>query len=216
MSILSIIVIIIVILLAVTLHEAMHAFAGYWLGDDTARLSGRLTLNPLAHLDPFGSIILPGFLVFLNITGVPAPIFGAAKPVPFNPNRVKYGDWGAALVALAGPMTNFLFALIGGLALRFSPISDLSTTYAIAELFVVVNLGFFVFNMIPFPPLDGSRVLYAISPESVRDVLRRIESGGLMFVFLFIILFSGSLGSVSGGGIEFFYELIVGTSNGML
>ena len=94
-----------VILFSMTLHEAMHGFVAYFLGDDTAKLEGRLTLNPIKHIDPFLTILLP---LMLAIVG--APIFGGAKPVPFNPNRVRYEEWGAAFVALAGPLTNFILA----------------------------------------------------------------------------------------------------------
>src|SRR6478752_4718560 len=102
-----IILIIIIILLSMTLHEAMHAFTSFWLGDDTAKLQGRLTLNPIKHIDPFLTLILP-----LGLAIVGAPIFGGAKPVPFNPDRVRGGEWGAALIAVAGPLTNLLIAFI--------------------------------------------------------------------------------------------------------
>ena len=105
-DIVNILIVLVVILLSMTLHEAMHAFMGYFLGDDTAKAQGRLTLNPLKHIDPFMTILLP---ILLALTPG-APIFGGAKPVPFNPNRVRYGEWGAALVAVIGPLTNFLFA----------------------------------------------------------------------------------------------------------
>ena len=96
-----------VILFSMTLHEAMHAFVGYWLGDDTAKNEGRLTLNPIKHIDPFLTILLPLGLALLG-----GPIFGGAKPVPFRPDQVRWGDWGAALVALGGPLTNFFIAFV--------------------------------------------------------------------------------------------------------
>lgn len=201
----GIVVVIGTILLAVTLHEAMHAYAGYWLGDDTAKLNGRLTLNPIAHLDPFGSLILPLLLYVLGL-----PIFGAAKPVPFNPNRVRHGDYGAAMVALAGPLTNLLLAIVVGLTLRFGTLDSGMLLYDIFQLFVYVNLGFFVFNMIPFPPLDGSRVLYALAPEPVRDVMRRIESYGILGVFILIMFLSGPIGVFMGRSIDALYTVIAG------
>ena len=103
----EIIIVLLVILFSMTLHEVMHGFVAYWLGDDTAKLQGRLTLNPIKHIDPFLTILLP---IFLTIAG--GPIFGGAKPVPFNPARVKYDEWGAALVAVAGPLTNFVIAFV--------------------------------------------------------------------------------------------------------
>jgi len=202
---LGVTIVIITVLLAVTLHEAMHAYAGFWLGDDTAQLHGRLTLNPIKHLDPFGSLILP---VFLFIFGL--PVFGAAKPVPFNPNRVRYGDYGAAMVALAGPLTNLLFALAAGLTLRFGALELGTIGYEIFNLFVNVNLGFFVFNMIPFPPLDGSRLLYALAPDGVRDVMRRIESYGIVGVFILIMFLSGPIGDFIGRAIMALRSIIIG------
>lgn len=175
-----------------TLHEVMHGFVAYYLGDDTAKLQGRLTLNPLHHIDPFLTIILP---IFLLLAG--GPVFGGAKPVPFNPARVRYDEWGAALVALAGPLTNLVIAFLGfGVAVLFGvDIVNFNATSlfdAVLILLVQVNLGFFVFNMIPVPPLDGSRVLYALAPEFVRSGMEAIERFGVMFVFA-IVLFANQL-----------------------
>ena len=180
-----------VILLSMTLHEAMHAFMGYFLGDDTAKAQGRLTLNPIKHIDPFMTILLP---VILALTPG-APIFGGAKPVPFNPNRVRYGDWGAALVAIAGPLTNFLIAF---LAFGVGVLSGVITSQGveatlvgqIITLTISVNLGFFVFNMLPIPPLDGSRVLYALAPETVRRGMEMVERYGVMVVFAIVLIAS--------------------------
>lgn len=180
-----------VILLSMTLHEAMHAFMGYFLGDDTAKAQGRLTLNPIKHIDPFMTILLP---VILALTPG-APIFGGAKPVPFNPNRVRYGDWGAALVAIAGPLTNFLIAFLAfGIGVLSGVITSqgVETTLVgqIIMLTMSVNLGFFVFNMLPIPPLDGSRVLYAFAPEAVRRGMEMIERYGVMVVFAIVLIAS--------------------------
>lgn len=187
-NILEIAIILGVILVSMTVHEAMHAFMGYWLGDDTAKRQGRLTLNPIKHIDPFLTILLP---LLLAISG--GPIFGGAKPVPFNPDRVKYDEWGAALVALAGPLTNFVLAFISfGAALLLGLDSGLGQVLLTAT---VVNLGFFVFNMIPLPPLDGSRVLYALAPEFVRRGMEAIEQFGIIFIFLIVLLASPLIGS---------------------
>ncbi len=180
-----------VILLSMTLHEAMHAFMGYFLGDDTAKAQGRLTLNPIKHIDPFMTILLP---VILALTPG-APIFGGAKPVPFNPNRVRYGDWGAALVAIAGPLTNFLIAFLAfGIGVLSGVITSqgVETTLVgqIIMLTMSVNLGFFVFNMLPIPPLDGSRVLYAFAPEAVRRGMEMIERYGVMVIFAIVLIAS--------------------------
>ena len=180
-----------VILLSMTLHEAMHAFMGYFLGDDTAKAQGRLTLNPIKHIDPFMTILLP---VILALTPG-APIFFFFLPVPFNPNRVRYGDWGAALVAIAGPLTNFLIAF---LAFGIGVLSGVITSQGVEATLVgqiimltmSVNLGFFVFNMLPIPPLDGSRVLYAFAPEAVRRGMEMIERYGVMVIFAIVLIAS--------------------------
>lgn len=211
--ILSLVIIFGVILVSMTLHEAMHGFIAYWLGDDTAKLQGRLTLNPLKHIDPFLTILLP---LMLAIVG--APIFGGAKPVPFNPDRVRYDEWGAALVALAGPLTNFVLAFVFfgiGTLLGFHMASfSYSSPLEMALMYgVVVNLGFFVFNMIPIPPLDGSRVLYALAPEFVRRGMEFIEQYGLIFVFILVIFASSLIGTlmqtVIGGIIDLFAKIFI-------
>ena len=185
-----ILVVIGVILFSMTLHEALHGYMAYWLGDDTAKHSGRLTLNPIKHIDPFMTILLP---LILAMSG--APIFGGAKPVPFNPARLKYDEWGAALVALAGPLTNFILAFVGfGALAMFNP-PEASVASTVLSVFVLVNLGFFVFNMIPVPPLDGSRVLYALAPDGVRRGMEWIERYGLMLILIIVLVGSSILGS---------------------
>ena len=192
-----------VVLLSMTIHEAMHAFAGYWLGDTTARDEGRLTLNPLAHIDPFLTILLP---LLLAISGL--PVFGGAKPVPFNPYRVRYGEFGAALVGAAGPLTNLVLAFLsfGLYVLAGTPSAD-TLLGLILQAAIYVNLGFFIFNSIPIPPLDGSRVLYALAPDGARRVMEVIEQYGVWFVFAIIFLFNQQLGQFMAGAINFFVNL---------
>ena len=209
MDIQYIVTVIGVILLSMTLHEAMHAFMGYWLGDDTAQREGRLTLNPIKHIDPILTIALP---VILAIIG--APIFGGAKPVPFNPDRVRYDEWGAALVALAGPLTNLILAFVayGVFALTGGVDGPLANFLMIA---VMVNLGFFVFNMLPIPPLDGSRVVYALAPEFVRRGMEAIERAGLLVIFLLVMVASGVIGALMStimGAILSAFRVIFGVS----
>lgn len=202
MDITYIAVVIVVILLSMTLHEAMHAFMGYWLGDDTAKLQGRLTLNPIKHIDPFLTILLPVMLAILQ-----GPIFGGAKPVPFNPDRVKYEEWGAALVAIAGPLTNLLIAFIMFgiyVLVGFPQEGFLALLLSTA---VTVNLGFFIFNMIPIPPLDGSRVLYALAPDFIRRGMEAIEQFGLIVVFLIVFLASSMIGLFMQSSIGFFVSV---------
>lgn len=194
MDLTDILVVIGVILFSMTLHEAVHGFVAYWLGDDTAKHSGRLTLNPIKHIDPFMTIILP---VVLAISGM--PIFGGAKPVPFNPSSLKFGEWGAAMVAAAGPLTNFLLAFIGFAFIAvLKPVAG-SIELLILSVFVVVNLGFFVFNMLPIPPLDGSRVLYALAPDFARRGMEAVERFGILFIFAIVLVASPVLGHFMSG-----------------
>ena len=188
-----------VILLSMTFHEAMHGFVAYWLGDDTAKVQGRLSLNPIKHIDPFMTLILP---VILAVSGL--PIFGGAKPVPFNPYNVRFGEWGAALVALAGPLTNFVIAFIsfGIWTLVGTPTHSIE-----GEIFgalVSVNLGFFIFNLIPIPPLDGSRVLYALAPEFIKRGMEFIERYGIIVVFAIVLIAGSGLGTFMATVINFF------------
>ena len=172
-----------IVVIALTIHEFCHAWAGHMLGDITAKSEGRLTLNPMAHIDPFSTLLLPAALIFL---GSPV-VFGAAKPVPFNPYAVRYGKWGAALIAVAGPLSNLLMATVVGLYLRVFEISGITGQFLLQ--FVLINLAFFVFNMIPIPPLDGSRVLYAVLPSSLQDVMDQIEKYGVIVIFAVLIIF---------------------------
>jgi Zn-dependent protease len=208
--ILNLVIVLGVILVSMTLHEAMHAFVAYWLGDDTARREGRLTLNPIKHIDPFLTIILP-----LGLALVGAPIFGGAKPVPFRPDQVKGGDWGAALVALGGPLTNLFIAFITfGIGVVSGIITtggvEISLAGTIIMTMISVNLGFFVFNILPIPPLDGSRVLYALAPEFVRTGMRFIEQYGIILVFGLVLLAGPLLGAYMTEVINFFLTLFSG------
>ncbi len=191
-----------VILVSMTLHEAMHAFVGYWLGDDTAKLEGRLTLNPIKHIDPFLTVLLPLMLALVG-----GPIFGGAKPVPFNPARVRYDEWGAALIAVAGPLTNLFIAFIsfGIFVVAGLPMDGFFALLLHAMIYV--NLGFFVFNIIPIPPLDGSRILYALAPEFVRRGMEMIERYGIVVVFAIVLLASPLIGAFMAGAINFFITL---------
>lgn len=201
-DIVQIVIVLGVILFSMTLHEAMHAFVAYWLGDDTAKREGRLTLNPIKHIDPFLTILLP---VTLAIIG--GPIFGGAKPVPFRPDMVKGGDWGAALVAIGGPLTNLFIAFIffGIWAMLGYPLAGIGPQ--ILQTAIMVNLGFFIFNMIPIPPLDGSRVLYALAPEFVRTGMRFLEQYGIIVIFALVLVASPLIGAFMSGAIDFFVNL---------
>lgn len=171
------------ILLSMGIHEMMHAFTAHWLGDTTAADMGRLTLNPLKHVDIITTVLLPVLLILLGL-----PPFFAAKPVPFNPARVKFEEFGAALIGLAGPLTNFVLAALGALIFRAAGIGAAVSVQDFLIIFVQVNIAFFVFNLIPFPPLDGSRVLYAVAPEWLQDIMYRIESLGFLSIIVFMLI----------------------------
>ncbi len=206
-----IVLILIIILCSVILHELAHGVVAYWLGDSTAKEAGRLTLNPIKHIDPYMSVLVP---VVLYIIG--APVFGGAKPVPVNYRNLKWHEWGMALVALAGPLTNFLLAFLSFLIGHFTGwlygAGGELVKFIFTEL-VLVNLGFLLFNLIPVPPLDGSRILYAISPDSVRNFLNQIERYGFIIVYALILIFGNLFSSLMINGVDgildFFY-LIVG------
>ena len=156
-------------------------------------VNGRLTLNPIKHIDPLLTIVLP---VLLAIFGL--PIFGGAKPVPYNPNKVKGGEWGAALVAVAGPLTNLILAFACYLALALMPSGAPAILQLILYYGTTVNLGFFAFNILPVPPLDGSRVLYAVAPEGFQRVMDAIERTGLLLIFIIVLVASPVLSRLMG------------------
>ena len=192
------IIIVSIIVFSMVLHELAHGCVAYLLGDTTAKDDGRLTLNPLKHLDPFMSVILPLALFFMG--GV---VFGGAKPVPVNFSKVRGREWGMALVALAGPFTNFLIAFIAFLVGHFTGcIYDGSFGGFVCTEFVLINLGFMVFNLIPIPPLDGSRVLYVLMPDGVRDFMNGMEKYGLIVVYILILLGGGVFTTIMTGAIS--------------
>ena len=190
-SLVGLVVVFGALLVAMTTHEAMHGFVAHKLGDDTAHAAGRLTLNPLKHIDLITTILLPLLLIAMNL-----PPFFAAKPVPFNPWKVKYHEFGAALVALAGPFTNLALAIAVALGIRLSGLAVGTEAYAVLSVFIQINIALFVFNMIPFPPLDGSRLLYAVAPEPLQKLMQQIESFGFGAIFVFMFLLFPLLGPV--------------------
>lgn len=186
-NLLDIFIILLIILVSVILHELSHGLVAYWLGDNTAKEAGRLTFNPIKHIDPYMSILVPVILFILR-----APVFGGAKPVPINTRNLKWGEWGMALVAIAGPLTNLLLAFVMFLIGHFTGWlygAGGSLPEFFFYEFVIINLGFMIFNILPVPPLDGSRVLYAIAPDGFRTVLENVERYGVIIVYALILLF---------------------------
>lgn len=169
------------LVIAISLHEMMHSVVGYWLGDDTAKSHGRISLNPLRHIDPLTTVALPLVLVLIGL-----PPFAAARPVPVNMYRLKFEEFGMALVGLAGPLTNLFLALFFGLILKVAQPTGWLESFLIMN--VSINTGLCIFNLIPFPPLDGSRVLYAFAPEFLQDIMMRIERMGFAAIFFFILV----------------------------
>ncbi len=210
MNIGYLIIVLIIIVGSVILHELSHGIVAYWLGDHTAKDAGRLSLNPIKHIDPVMSILVPVVLYILK-----APVFGGAKPVPIDTRNLKWNEWGMALVAAAGPFTNFLLAFIFFLIGHFTGAlygAGGETVNFIFDELVFINLGFMIFNLIPVPPLDGSRILYAIAPDFFRDILITIEQYGVFIVYLLILFFSEAMSHLMigamNGVLSFFYMLV--------
>ena len=192
---------IIVLVFSAIIHEYMHGFAALQLGDNTAKNAGRLTLNPLAHLDWFGSFFLPLIMI---ISGV-GFVFGWAKPVPYNPNNLRDKKYGDAKVALAGPLGNLIIAIFFGLCLRFLPFYNMTFTGLISVI-VGINLALMVFNLGPIPPLDGSKILAAFLPAEMREKYLNSERMGMILIILFVMLGGGLLMPI----INFLYKVIIG------
>lgn len=202
---------VVVIILSIIFHEVAHGYVAYWLGDPTAKYAGRLTLNPLPHIDPVGSILIPGLLA---ITGS-SFLVGWAKPVPINPYNLRYGSWGEGFVAFAGPATNIIIAVVAAMLLRFG-IIDITNDAAVSLAIMVVasNLSLALLNLIPIPPLDGSKVVAAFLPYQLERKYRQLESMtymlgpfGLLIVLIIIFnLLSPTLSAL----VRYFFALLTG------
>ena len=182
--------IILILLCSIVVHEVSHGLMADYLGDPTARLAGRLTLNPLKHLDPIGSVLVPLILIISRV-GI---VFGWAKPVPINPFNLRDKVYGQAKVAIAGPLANLLIALIFGIALRFLPFlfsGQTGTNLTIIFSYIVwINLILAIFNLLPIPPLDGSHILFAFLPERFEDLKMFLIQYQLFVLFFFIFFCS--------------------------
>ena len=208
----SYILIILALILSIVTPETAHGYVANWLGDPTARLAGRLTLNPLKHIDLWGSLIIPGILFFSG-SGI---LFGWAKPVPYNPYNLRNQKWGEALVAAAGPATNLLIAIAFGLLVRFSGLHLTTSFFLLTISIVQMNVMLAIFNLIPIPPLDGSKVLVAFLPIRAQmrfhEFAMRVQQFGLIGSFLLIFILVNLLWEPFSALINAVFMLITGVS----
>ncbi|MEK7660343.1 MAG: site-2 protease family protein [Patescibacteria group bacterium] len=180
-----------IFLMSVIAHEVSHGAVALALGDPTAKYEGRLTLNPIKHIDPWGSIVLP-LVSYLSFGFA----FGYAKPVPYNPYNLRNQQWGPAMVAVAGPLTNIVLAVAVAIIYRLLPeTSQYLMQYRDILAFVVsINIWLAIFNLVPIPPLDGSKVLAAVLPYRMRTIIDAIEAYGIIFLLIFVFFFVNLLG----------------------
>lgn len=205
---LPIIIIVAALLISLTLHEFSHGFAAYFQGDETAKRMGRLTLNPIPHIDPIGTLLVPALFLLPALipgSGIPAMLFGWAKPVPFNPYNFRDGKRGTFWVGVAGPLANAALFLLSGFALKYGFALVQPDNFLLEFLRVMMGLNFalMIFNLIPVPPLDGSQIFFSLLPLRIADIQHKIEMFGSQI--LMILLF-----------IEFAVYPIIGTTIGFL
>jgi Zn-dependent protease len=192
----------IVLLFSLVIHEVSHGQVALLLGDTTARDQGRLSLNPLVHLDPVGSVLVPLFLYI--VTAGQGPLFGWAKPVPVNPYNFRDQKWGILKVSLAGPLANFFIAVIFALLIRF--LSFPSQLIGLLEIIIIYNLLWGFFNLVPIPPLDGSQILFSFLPEKYGDIKNFLYQYGQFLLLLFIFFGFGLLNAI----VFWAYRLLLG------
>lgn len=226
----DLILLIIVLIMSAVVHEVAHGLAAFWLGDPTAKYMGRLTLNPLKHMDPWGSFLMPVILLVLSGGRF---FFASAKPVPYNPYNLRDQKYGPAIVGAAGPLSNIVIALVFGILLRIFILTGLvpagdamvlvgniftganligSGMSAVGIIFVMIiyiNILLAIFNLVPIPPLDGSKLLFAILPIREETKLN-LEQYGLIFIIPVILLLSGPIFSVIFAVEKFFFEFVLG------
>ncbi|MGH2674393.1 MAG: site-2 protease family protein [Actinomycetota bacterium] len=207
---LTVLYIVVTLVVAVVLHELSHGLVADRMGDSTPRAMGRLTVNPIRHVDPFGTVVLPGLLVLPYLFGRGGnPIFGYAKPMPVNPSNLRSPDRQLMLIAVAGPVTNVVLAAIGALGLRFvgfgaGALSDF------LGVWVSLNVLLAVFNIMPIPPLDGSKVLARFLPPRAREVYRSWEAYGALFMLAIFFLFPGAIFAIVSPVVDGLLSVLVG------
>ncbi|MBI1984488.1 MAG: site-2 protease family protein [Candidatus Wildermuthbacteria bacterium] len=199
-----------ILIFSVVIHEVSHGVVANSLGDPTAKNAGRLTLNPIPHIDPVGSVIVPLFLLLASSWQGGGIIFGWAKPVPINPFNFRDQKWGQLKVGLAGPASNFAIAIAFGLILRFFPLEIFGNSAfpSILGYIVRLNLLLGIFNLFPFPPLDGSHVLFSLLPRSFDALKILLSQYGFLLIFLLIFFFFGIISSL----IRLIFSFIAGAS----
>jgi Zn-dependent protease len=201
---------IVILVMSIVIHEVSHGFMAEYFGDNTARNAGRLTLNPIKHVDLFGSILLPAVLV---LTHSPF-LFGWAKPVPYNPNNLNNRKWGTIAVAAAGVLANFIIAIVFGIIIHLAPSFGLPPYnifsphpfYIITQAIVLINLALGIFNLVPIPPLDGSKILFSFLPERAFSFILAYEQYSLILLLVFIVFFADYLSPI----LAFLFHLVTG------
>lgn len=197
----------IILIFSIVIHEVSHGAMANYLGDSTAKYSGRLTLNPLKHLDPIGSVILPIILILMSAISGGGIIFGWAKPVPINPYNFRDQKYGQAKSALAGPAANLTIALAFGFLLRFFPSFFFSLNLAPLLTYIIyINILLAVFNLLPIPPLDGSHILFTFLPRGFESLKLFLSQYGMFLLLMFIFFFSHWLSLI----VRLVFNLIVG------
>lgn len=199
-----------ILIFSVVIHEVSHGYAALFLGDKTAQYAGRLTLNPVPHIDLFGSILIPAFLI---VFGSPF-VIGWAKPVPYNPYNLRDQKWGPAIVGAAGPGANILIAIVFGILVRLVTGigADVAGGFAlhfvtIASMIILLNIFLALFNLVPIPPLDGSKVLFSLLPYQWRNIQYFLESYGIFILLIFIFFFAQVLVPIA----LFLFRIFAGT-----
>lgn len=189
--------------ISVAIHETMHALVAYKLGDDLAHSQGRISLNPLQHIDPILTIALPAMMLLLGL-----PPILAAKPVPINTNRISGDELGLAAVGIAGPLTNLALAAFAAVLFN-TVVPATGLINDLFDLFIKLNVGLFVFNMLPIPPLDGSRLLYALAPSPVQRFMEQIEAMGIMIILFILVALNSVISPALRNANNFVLDILI-------